>query len=67
MSDNCQTFVQVAADEAAMEDGEQAVFKRPAKRLKLDTAGVGKVIPCQLRRPQSYPPTHPTESLGKEM
>lgn len=35
---------QVAADEAAMEDGgEQAAFKWPAKRQKLDTSGVGRV------------------------
>ena len=35
--------LQVAADEAAMEDAEPAAFQSPPKRLKLDTSGVGKV------------------------
>lgn len=34
---------QVAADEAAMEDGEQIAFKQPPKRQKLDTSGVGRI------------------------
>jgi hypothetical protein len=34
---------QVAADEAAMQEGEPATYHPPPKRLKLDTSGVGKV------------------------
>lgn len=36
-------LLQVAADEAAMEDGEQIAFKQAPKRQKLDTSGVGRV------------------------
>ena len=36
--------MQVALDEAAMDDAEPAAFQSPPKRLKLDTSGVGKVL-----------------------